>query len=136
MAAAFCLRQGLSPLRHGGLTRRRGRIGVCCVGVHRLRANRPPAAPAAPTRRRIHVAPSNRTELIDFSLGKHFYPKEGRYFLGLNNGPAKEISKVEYDELVRDAYEFFARLWVLFSCTNVCLWGYILGAESERSNAG
>jgi hypothetical protein len=76
-----------------------------------------------------------KTETGEVVTSKHFYPKEGRYFLALNNGPAKEISKLEYDELVRDAYEFFARLWVVFSCINVCLWGYILRAESERQNA-
>jgi hypothetical protein len=73
-----------------------------------------------------------KTETGELVTSRHFYPKDGRYFLALNHGPAKEISKVEYDELVRGAYEFFARLWVVFSCTNVCLWVYILHAERDR----
>lgn len=73
-----------------------------------------------------------KTETGEVVTSKHFCSKDGRYFLALNRNPAKEIAKAEYDELVRDTYEFFARLWVVFSFINVCLWGCIMHVEREH----
>ena len=66
---------------------------------------------------------------------KNWYAEGDKYFLKLNNSVPKEISRADYEELQRGSYEFFARMWVIFSFGCLALWYYIWRRAEAVPNA-
>jgi hypothetical protein len=77
-----------------------------------------------------------KTEAGEMITRRSWYVKEDRYSLVMNRGPAKEISKAEYEELTRGTYEVFARRWVVFSFASLFMWYHLLRACSKNQDAG
>jgi hypothetical protein len=66
---------------------------------------------------------------------KNWYAEGDKYYLKLNNSVTRQISKNDYEELQRESYEFFARMWVIFSFGCLAFWHYIKRRLEAAPNA-
>lgn len=64
---------------------------------------------------------------------KNWSERDGKFWLSINKQTPVEISEVQYRELQRDSYGFFATGWLVFSYLILLQWYYIARREAAKN---